>query len=271
MSPYWVIVFRVLEKREPHRGVFVMGNRITHFEIGAADKQQLVSFYRDLFGWRMDEVAEGYTMVDTQAGEGINGGIGRSSDGTPWVAFYVGDPDPEGLLARAQAAGGGGTVVPVTEIPGFGAFAMFKDPDGNLVGIIKSDPDVTVPSESGGSTPGEGIAVDWFEVLGADAARTQRFYSELFGWKLNDSGAPAYGLVDPESGPGQVGGGLGAGGENVWATLYARVPDVGTTLAEAEKLGGTRVYGPMEVDDHMKTGALRDPAGNVFGVYEHHH
>ena len=248
-----------------------MGNRITHFEIGAADKQQLVSFYRDVFGWRMDEVADGYTMVDTKAGEGINGGIGRSSDGTPWVSFYVADPDPEGLLARAEAAGGGGTVVPVTEIEGWGTFAMFKDPDGNLVGIIKSDPSGAPPSEIGGSTPGEGIAVDWFEVLGADAARTQRFYSELLGWKLNDSGAPGYGLVDAESGPGSVGGGLGAGGDNVWATLYARVPDVEATLARAEKHGGTRVYGPMAVDDHMKTGALRDPGGNVFGVYEHQH
>jgi hypothetical protein len=25
----------------------------------------------------------------------------------------------------------------------------------------------------------------------------------------------------------------------------------------------------MAVDDHMQTGAFRDPAGNVFGVYHH--
>jgi predicted enzyme related to lactoylglutathione lyase len=187
------------------------------------------------------------------------------------VSFYVADPDPEGLLARAEAAGGGGTVVQVTEIEGWGTFAMFKDPDGNLVGIIKSDPGGAPPYETRDSTSGEGIAVDWFEVLGADAARTQRFYSELLGWKVNDSGAPGYALVDAESGPGSVGGGLGAGGDNVWATLYARVPDVEATLARAEQHGGTRVYGPMAVDDHMKTGALRDPGGNVFGVYEHQH
>jgi hypothetical protein len=30
-----------------------------------------------------------------------------------------------------------------------------------------------------------------------------------------------------------------------------------------------RVYGPNAVDDHMQTGAFRDPAGNVFGVYHH--
>ena len=32
---------------------------------------------------------------------------------------------------------------------------------------------------------------------------------------------------------------------------------------------GPREYGPVPVDDHMQTGALRDPAGNVFGVYHH--
>ena len=47
------------------------------------------------------------------------------------------------------------------------------------------------------------------------------------------------------------------------------MPDVEQTLAKAESLGGSRIYGPMAVDDHMQTGALRDPAGNVFGVYHH--
>ncbi len=37
----------------------------------------------------------------------------------------------------------------------------------------------------------------------------------------------------------------------------------------AESLGGSRIYGPMAVDDHIQTGAFRDPAGNVFGVYHH--
>jgi predicted enzyme related to lactoylglutathione lyase len=47
------------------------------------------------------------------------------------------------------------------------------------------------------------------------------------------------------------------------------VADVEQTLAAAERLGATRVYGPNAVDDHMQTGAFRDPAGNVFGVYHH--
>jgi len=29
------------------------------------------------------------------------------------------------------------------------------------------------------------------------------------------------------------------------------------------------VYGPIDVDDHTQSGALRDRSGNVFGVYHH--
>jgi predicted enzyme related to lactoylglutathione lyase len=43
--------------------------------------------------------------------------------------------------------------------------------------------------------------------------------------------------------------------------------DLEQTLASAESHGGSRVYGPLAVDDRMQTGAFRDPAGNVFGVY----
>jgi predicted enzyme related to lactoylglutathione lyase len=242
-----------------------MGQRVVYFEVGARDKQQLVAFYGELFGWQLQDAGEGYTMVDTAGGGGINGGIGRSSDGTPWVSFYVATEDPQATLDQALSMGAS-TLLPVTEIPGIGTFAMFKDPDGNAVGLVKGGSSSPAPSA------GEGEAVDWFEVLGSDAERTQRFYCDLFGWKANDAGFPGYKLVDTQSGEGSIGGGLGGGGQaGNWATVYANVPDVGVVLAKAETLGGTRVYGPEQVDDHTRTGALRDPAGNVFGVYEHRH
>ncbi len=43
----------------------------------------------------------------------------------------------------------------------------------------------------------------------------------------------------------------------------------GDPYLSATRRGGTRVYGPMAVDDHMQTGAFRDPAGNLFGAYHH--
>jgi uncharacterized protein len=231
-------------------------NPVVRFEIGAADDRPLVRFYGELFGWGLQGVADGYTVVDTRGGGGINGGIGRSQGGEPWATFYVEVEDLGASLDRAEALGGR-TVMPVTELPGM-AFAMFDDPDGLLVGLqARGASGVAV----GGPSEGDGAPVDWFEVLGADAARSQRFYAELFGWEVPSG---AYGQVAAG-----IGGGIGAGGEARWATVYAAVADVEATLAEAESLGATRVYGPNPVDDHTETGAFRDPAGNVFGVYHH--
>ncbi len=246
-----------------------MGNRVLHFEVGSNDDAALKRFYADLFGWGLSDLDGGYTVVDTRGGDGVNGGITGSGDGSNWVCFYVGVDDLQATLDRAESMGGR-TVTPPTEIPGMLTWAMLADPDGYLVGLVKAEP------PSGGSAPGpsggDGAAVDWFEVLGSDAERTQRFYCDLFGWTLNEPGFPGYRLVDTGAGPDAVGGGLGASSEgNRWATVYAHVPDVEQTLARAESLGGSRIYGPNPVDDHMQTGALRDPAGNVFGVYEHSH
>ncbi len=242
-----------------------MGNPVVHFEIGGADDGPLVTFYGELFGWGLRTVPGArYTLVDTQAGAGVNGGIGKSQTGEPWATFYVEVDDPQAALDRAESLGGQ-TAVPVIEIPGMVTFAMFNDPDGLLVGLVKSEePQEGVPQ---GPSAGDGAAVDWFEVLGVDAARTQAFYTELFGWKVNQ-GAAGYGLVDTGAGRG-IQGGLGAGEQAHWATIYASVPDVERALARAEQLGATRAYGPLAVDDHTQTGALRDPAGNVFGVYHH--
>ena len=234
-----------------------MANPVVRFEVGAADDQSLVRFYGELFGWDLQALADGYTLVDTRGGAGINGGIGRSQTGEPWSTFYVEVDDPQATLDRAEALGGR-TVMPVTELPGM-AFAMFDDPDGLLVGLLRGD--TSFGAATAGPSEGDGAAVDWFEVIGADAGRSQAFYAELFAWAVPEG---AYGQVVAG-----IAGGIGAGGDDRWATVYASVADVEATLARAESLGATRVYGPNPVDDHTETGAFRDPAGNVFGVYHH--
>jgi predicted enzyme related to lactoylglutathione lyase len=242
-----------------------MGNAVVHFEVGAADERPLRLFYGELFGWDLRTSPTGnYTLVDTRSGGGINGGIGRSRSGEPWSAFYVEADDLEAMLGRAESLGGK-TAVPVMSL-GYVTWAMLADPDGLLVGLVQtSEPTETTPP---GPSAGDRPPVDWFEVLGSDPERTQRFYSELFGWTVDESGPLGYRLVDTGAGRG-IQGGLGSGTEARWATVYASVPDVEATLGRAEELGGSRVYGPVAVDDHMDTGAFRDPAGNAFGVYHH--
>jgi predicted enzyme related to lactoylglutathione lyase len=235
-----------------------MGAPVTWFDMGAADESPLKTFYSELFGWRLQQTSERYTVATT--GGGISGGIGRSQTGSPWLSFYVEVPDLQSTLDRAAALAGSVTVPP-TRAPDSVVYAMFHDIDGLLVGLTQALDQAPPPRTPSGSP------VDWFEVIGSDAGRSQDFYAELFGWTYAP-GDGSYRLV--QAGGGGIGGGVGgSGGGPTWATVYAHVDDVAATLARAQQLGGLREYGPNDVNDHMQSGALRDPVGNVMGVYHH--
>ena len=244
-----------------------MGDPVVHFELNGPDGEALATFYSSLFGWGTSKV-EGfdYWLIDTRSGQGINGGIGQTEDGGAFATFYVQSDQPEALMEKAEKAGAT-VITPITETP-MVTFGLFSDTDGLVVGIVKGGTGQEGTAPSAGDNP----PVDWFDVLGTDAQRTQGFYRDLFGWETDDSGFPGYALVQhehDEQGRGiQIGGGLGAGDGTTWATVYANVPDVEATLQKAESLGGKRAYGPNEIEgQNMKTGAFHDPAGNPFGLY----
>jgi uncharacterized protein len=243
-----------------------MAHAVVHFEIGGPDDQELAGFYAELLGWGMQPVPTiDYTLVDTGAGAGINGGIGNSQGGAPSVTFYIESDDLQAVLDKVNLLGGK-TVTPITELPGMATFAKFEDLDGLVIGLVlgpASPEDDATPA----AAAAPGAPVDWFEILGADPGRSQRFYAEIFGWQMSDAG-PGYRMVDTGTARG-IRGGIGTGQQGTWATIYASVGDVEAVLARAVELGGAREYGPVAVDDHMQTGALRDPAGNVVGVYHH--
>lgn len=114
-----------------------MGNPVVHFEVSGKDGETLQEFYGSLFDWKIDASNPmGYGVVDTGAGEGIAGGIGRSEQGDGHVTFYVRVPSCDDYLRKAESLGGK-TVVPRTEIPNMVTFALLADPEGNVVGIIE--------------------------------------------------------------------------------------------------------------------------------------
>jgi uncharacterized protein len=108
-----------------------------HFEVVGKDRDRLSEFYGGLFGWKTESFPDmGYTMVNGEDG-GIAGGIGQSPDGGPGhVTFYVSADDPQAILDRVGELGGS-TVMPVTELP-MVTFGLFADPEGHVVGVVKS-------------------------------------------------------------------------------------------------------------------------------------
>jgi predicted enzyme related to lactoylglutathione lyase len=112
-----------------------------------------------------------------------------------------------------------------------------------------------------------GQPVVHFEVIGKDGKKLQSYYSELFGWEIDAGNPMNYGIVEAQAGQG-IGGGVAGGpdGYEGHVTFYVAVPDVEASLAKAESLGGTRVFGPDEVMEGLVLGQFLDPEGHVIGV-----
>ena len=119
-----------------------------------------------------------------------------------------------------------------------------------------------------------GRPVVHFEVVGNDAKKLQKYYSELFDWDIEADNDMGYGLVVREANLNPDGIGIGGGvsqgpeGYGGHVTFYVEVPDVEAALAKAEELGGSRVFGPDKVMDMMVLGQFTDPEGHVIGVVE---
>lgn len=114
-----------------------MGNPVVHFEIMGKDGEKLQQFYSTLFGWKIDASNPmKYGLVEKGSDAGIGGGIGAAQDAPPYVTVYVQVGDLQAYLDKVHQMGGK-TIVPPTEIPNMVTFAMFQDPEGNCVGLVK--------------------------------------------------------------------------------------------------------------------------------------
>ena len=115
-----------------------MPNPVTHFEIVGKDGKKLQEFYAGLFGWKVDAGNEmNYGMVEAQDGRGAGGGISAGQQDENYVTVYVEVDDPQAYLDKAVSMGGK-LAMPVMEVPGGPVIAQFTDPEGNLIGLAKS-------------------------------------------------------------------------------------------------------------------------------------
>jgi hypothetical protein len=121
-----------------------MGQPVVHFEIIGTDPQRLRGYYGDLFGWEFDtsgdaaepvSAAGNYGFVPNPEGAGIPGGVGGGPGYPARVLFYVGVPDVEAALRKAESLGGTRTMGP-EQAPGSGlVVGHFTDPEGHLIGV----------------------------------------------------------------------------------------------------------------------------------------
>jgi len=123
-----------------------MGQPVVHFEIIGKNPEKLRGYFGELFGWEFDTsspVAEAVseptnygfmTRITTSDGTGIPGGVGGGAGYQSHAIFYVGVPNVEAALQRAESLGGKRQMGPVRAPAGL-VVGHFTDPEGNLIGV----------------------------------------------------------------------------------------------------------------------------------------
>ena len=123
-----------------------MPQPVVHFEVIGKDPARLRKYFGELFGWEFavpspvsQEVSEpanyGFLdLVTSEDGTGIRGGVGGGAGFASHAVFYVGVPNVEAALQRAEELGGSRVMGPATSPNGL-VVGHFKDPEGTLMGV----------------------------------------------------------------------------------------------------------------------------------------
>ena len=112
--------------------------KICYLEIPATDVQTSADFYSKVFGWNLRTRGDGARAFDDTTGA-VSGSwvLGRPPSREPGILTYV-MVDNIAKKLEAITGAGGQVVVPQTAIgPGGDAYATFRDPAGNVIGLYQ--------------------------------------------------------------------------------------------------------------------------------------
>jgi predicted enzyme related to lactoylglutathione lyase len=113
--------------------------------------------------------------------------------------------------------------------------------------------------------PSGPTVVHW-ELQSRDPANQQRFFAELFGWKIDNNNPMGYGMVS-SGGPKAIDGGIGNTMDAPRVTVYIQVPDINATLNRAQTLGAVAVL-PRTDMGMVVMAQFKDLEGNIIGLVE---
>ena len=121
-------------------------------------------------------------------------------------------------------------------------------------------------------------SVMWFEIPYDNSARAQKFYSETFGWQINQLPDMDYHMAlttdsDPQTmqpkNPGAINGGMlkkDPTGEN--PILVIGVDSVDEHIKKVEDAGGKTIMPKMSIGQFGFYARVADTEGNIIGIWE---
>jgi predicted enzyme related to lactoylglutathione lyase len=234
-------------------------------------------FYSGVFGWgfegpgKMPGESSSEYFVARVRGRDV-AGVGSLPPGVEspaWIT-HIRTESADASAEAARAAGGAVAVEPF-DVPPVGRMAVLDDPAGARFVAWQAD------GREGAQVVNESSAWSMSSLQTPDPEGAQRFYGEVFGWRM-ESFAPGMSLCRL---PGYVGGEAeqpvprdvvavsmpaGDDGRALWQADFW-VEDAEAAVAAAVERGGEVVQPPAEFEGApFRTAVLADPGGATFSV-----
>jgi predicted enzyme related to lactoylglutathione lyase len=246
--------------------------RFIWYDLVTTDPEAAEQFYAAVLGWGTEawkQDGSTYTMW-TANGTPLGGIMTMPTDAKMrgemphWLA-YVSTPDTDAMVAQATSLGAR-VLVPPTDIPTVGRFAMIADPHGAFVAPF-------TPSRP--ATPAPAAApighFSWHELATSDPTAAFAFYHATCGWEKTESmDMGPMGTYQMFGWPAPSIGGIyarpaGQSGPVAWLH-YVRIQDLDQAIATVQAKGGKLCHGPHDVPGGSRVAQCQDPQGAAFAL-----
>ncbi|MFD5765916.1 VOC family protein [Streptomyces sp. NPDC127049] len=236
------------------------------------DAEAAKTFYADVLGWTFGEEATEFGNY-TQAyknGKAVAAVVppmpgGDTPPQSAWCLYFASD-DVAATAEKIKAAGGTVLMEPM-KVGEFGSMCLAQDPSGVVFGLWQAG------VHEGFELEGESGAFCWAEVFTREPDKSDAFFTSVFGYnskKMADEtmdfrvfdlgGDPLLGRMRmaPDDFPPEV---------PSYIQIYFAVDNCDLAVGAAERLGGRKVFGPMD-SPFGRFAALLDPQGAAFAVID---
>ncbi len=113
-----------------------------------------------------------------------------------------------------------------------------------------------------------------FEIQAKDLERAKKFYSETFGWKMDQMGPEMSNYVvittgDPKE-PGGINGGMVQMDNKTWNaySCVISVDDIKKAIEDVKAAGGQVIDGPMDIPTVGQYAVCKDTEDNFFTLLQ---
>jgi uncharacterized protein len=117
--------------------------RVAYFQIPAHDSERAIGFYDRVFGWQFDKKSNSlseYCVVKTgreNEAEGIDGGLTKRNEKVQAARNMINVPSIDEYTTKISSEGGK-VLIPKSEIPNVGYWALCRDTEENVFCIMQT-------------------------------------------------------------------------------------------------------------------------------------